>query len=81
MGARVQREAHLSKDPAAFIKMLQEAAVYYQETAIYQGADSGAQPPVGKRQRATKAATFRVGGGGPKKKQRSVGQKTPEVRS
>jgi hypothetical protein len=56
MGARVQREAHLSKDPAAFIKMLQEAAVYYQETAIYQGADSGAQPVHGKRQKTTKSA-------------------------
>jgi hypothetical protein len=50
MGARVQRETHLSKDPAAFIKMLQEAAVYYQETALYRGADSGAQPVHGKRQ-------------------------------
>jgi hypothetical protein len=81
MGARVQREAHLSKDPAAFIKMLQEAAVYYQETAIYQGADSGAQPPVSKRQRATKAVTFRLGGGGSEEKTEVRGSKTPEVRS
>ena len=41
MGDRVHREAHLSKDPTAFIKLLQEVAVYYQETSMYQGTDPG----------------------------------------
>jgi hypothetical protein len=51
MGDRVQREAHLSKDPTAFIKLLQEVAVYYQETSMYQGTDSGGSQKGNKRQR------------------------------
>jgi len=61
MAARIQRETQLQKDPAAFIKILKEAAVYYQETSIYQGADSvTAQPNGGKRYKPSRPTTFKV---------------------
>src|SRR5689334_6793338 len=61
MSARIQRETHLQKDPAAFIKILKEAAMYYQETSIYQRADSvTTQPPAGKRRNPSQSTTFKA---------------------
>ena len=64
---RVQREAHLSKDPTAFIKLLQEVAVYYQETSLYQRTDSAAPNAGHKRQKVSRPPTFEVKLGGNKR--------------